>query len=124
METAELEAQVYSGLCADVDLIAELAKAEKSIFHLQAPSDNSARYPAIVYAPISDVPALAGDDIELAHRITIRLHIITLDGQYSGIYRQINRVMQGLGFARRQTTPYVENGQKILIADYIIGVDS
>ena len=119
-----MEAQVYAGLCEDTELTAELAKGEDSIFHLQAPSDDSARYPAIVYAPISDVPTLEGDDIELAHRVTIRLHIITLDGQYSGIYRQINRVMQGLGFARRQTTPYVENGQKILIADYIIGVDS
>jgi hypothetical protein len=32
--------------------------------------------------------------------------------------------MEGLGFARFQTTPFIDDGQRILIVDYRIGVDS
>lgn len=124
METAELEAQVYSALSGDSSLTAMLAKGADSIFHLQAPGDTRARYPALVYAPVLDVPVLAGDDMEVAHRVTIRLHIITLDGRYGDIYRRVHRIMEGLGFARFQTTPYKDDGQRILIVDYRIGVDS
>ena len=124
METAELEAQVYSALSGDPSLTAMLAKGADSIFHLQAPGDTKARYPALVYAPVSDVPVLIGDDVELAHRVTIRLHIITLDGRYGDIYRCVHRIMEGLGFARFQTTPFIDDGQRILIVDYRIGVDS
>lgn len=124
VETMALEAQVYSALTSDSALIALLAKGTKSIFHLQAPGDNSARYPCLVYSPISDVPALIGDDIEVTHRVTIRIHVITLDGQYNVIYRNINRIMSDLGFMRVQTTQYIEDSQKILIIDYRIGVSS
>lgn len=124
METMELEAQVYSALTGDTALIAVLANGAKSVFHLQAPSDNSTRYPCLVYTPITDVPAIVGDDIEVTHRVTIRMHIITLDGQYNEIYRNVNRIMQGLGFSRVMTNPYIEDGQKILIVDYRIGVSS
>ncbi len=124
VETMELEAQVYSALTGDSALTALLAKGTKSVFHLQAPGDNSMRYPCLVYSPISDVPALVGDDIEVTHRVTIRLHVITLDGQYNVIYRHINRIMSGLGFLRVQATQYIDDGQKVLIADYKIGVDS
>lgn len=124
VETMELEAQVYSALTSDSSLIALLASGAKSVFHLQAPSDKSTRYPCLVYSPISDVPAVVGDDIEVAHRITIRLHVITLDGQYNVIYRHINRIMSGLGFMRVQTTQYIDDGQKVLIIDYRIGVSS
>lgn len=123
-ETMELEAQVYGALKNDSDLTALLAKGEDSIFHLQAPSDKASRYPALVYSPISDVPVVVGDDIEITHRVTFRIHILTTDGQYGGIYRCVHRIMEGLGFARVQTTPYIEDGQKILIIDYRIGVDS
>ena len=124
METMELEAQVYSALTGDTALIAVLANGAKSVFHLQAPSDKSTRYPCLVYTPITDVPAIVGDDIEVTHRVTIRVHIITLDGQYNVIYRHINRIMSGLGFSRVMTNPYIEDGQKILIVDYRIGVSS
>lgn len=124
VETVELEAQVYGAFIADTVLTALLAKGADSVFHLQAPGDTLARYPALVYSTISDVPALMGDDVEAAHRVTVRIHIITFDGRYGDIYRQAHRIMEGLGFARVQTTPYVEDGQRILIADYRIGVDS
>ncbi len=124
METMELEAQVYLALTSDSALIALLAKGTKSIFHLQAPGDNNTRYPYLVYSPISDVPALVGDDIEVTHRVTIRIHVVTIDGQYNVIYRHINRIMQEMGFTRVQTTQYIDDGQKVLITDYRIGVSS
>jgi hypothetical protein len=73
---------------------------------------------------VSDVPALVGDDIEVTHRVTMRVHIITADGQYHAIYRRIHQIMQGLGYARVQAMPYAENEQRVLIVDYRIGVDS
>ena len=124
METIELEAQVYIALTNDSALVALLAKGAKSVYHLQAPGDKEDRCPFLVYTPISDVPALAGDDGEISHRVTVRIHITTLDGQYGGIYRQVHRIMEGLGFFRVQAIPYMENGEKTLIVDYRIGVDS
>lgn len=124
METMEIEAEVYAGLTGKSELTSVLAKGADSVFHLQAPSDNQTKYPCIVYSPISDVPALTGDDKEVAHRVTIRIHIITLTGDFGAIYRQIHNVMEALGFARVQTTPYAEDDKKILVCDYRIGVDS
>lgn len=124
METMELETRVYAGLSGDTALTALLANGADSIFHLQAPSDKITRYPALVYKPISDIPALSGDDVELTHRVTFRIHILTRDGRYGVIYRHVHRIMQGIGFARVQAMPYVENGEKILIIDYRIGVSA
>ncbi len=124
METIQIEQAVYEKLIGDSVLTAMLADGANSIYHMQAPSDLKNRYPALVYSTISDVPALAGDDEELTHRVSIRVHIITLQGDYGGLYRAICRDMKELGFARYQAYPYIEDGQIILIADYRIGVDS
>ena len=124
METIELESQVYGALTEDTALMELLPKGQNSVFYLQAPGDERERYPVFVYSPVSDVPVLAADNKEFAHRVTIRIHIITLDGQYGDIYRHIHRIMEGLGFSRSQAQPYVEDGEKILIVDYKIGVDS
>jgi hypothetical protein len=124
METVELEAQVYNGLSTDPDLVALLGHGVDSIFHLQAPADLLDRYPILVYSPISDVPTLVGDDVEVAHRVTIRVYIVTQNGQYRDTYRHVHRVMTGLGFSRVQTTPYKEDDQQILIVDYVIGVSA
>lgn len=124
METMELDTAVFAGLSGDSSLTALLPNGADSIFHLRAPSDNLSRYPAIVYSVISDVPALIGDDDEIAHRVTYRIHVITLDGQYGALYRHIHRVMAGLGFSRIQSQPYSEDDEKILLIDYRIGVNS
>ncbi len=120
METAELEEKLYSALINDTELMDLLPDREKSIFHLQAPSDDYPRNPIIVYTPISDVPVLATDDLETLHRVLIRIHIITVDGAYRGIYGAIRRIMCGLGFSRYQTTPITGRGKKILTADFKI----
>lgn len=123
METAELEAAVYDALTSDTALTALLAGGADSIYHMQAPSDLR-RYPAIVYSTISDVPAIAGDDGEITHRVSIRVHILTLDGDYTGLYRRVCSDMTGLGFSRYQAYPYIEDGQLIMIADFRIGVNA
>lgn len=120
METAELEAKVYSALTNNADLTDLLSEGAKSVFHLQAPSGDETRTPIIVYSPISDVPILHGDDTEELHRVIIRIHIITDDGEYSEIYQAVKRVMIGLGFWRMQTTPIVGRGKKMLAADFKI----
>lgn len=123
VETAELEAAVYDALKSDTALTALLAKGADSIYHMQAPSDLR-RYPAIVYSTISDVPALAGDDNEITHNVSIRVHIVTLDGDYAILYRRVCSDITGIGFSRYQAYPYVEDGQIIMIADFRIGVTS
>ncbi len=54
----------------------------------------------------------------------MRFHIVTKDGEYEDLNRHLNRILLGLGFFRVQTTPYVEDGEKILITNYRIGVNS
>ena len=94
----------------------------KGIYHQLSP--NGCKYPNIVYKVISDVPALHGDDIELQSRVTVRIHIVTKDGNYHNIYRRVNRTMTDLGFMRVQTVDMIEDGLKIRAIDYRTGVDS
>ena len=129
METYELEEEIFSGLTADERLIELLANGAKSIFHFVAPA--TLKYTAIVYSPISDVPVLSGDNRELAHRVTIRIHVITAREctkaeleTFRETCGRVKKVMTGLGFSRVQTTPYVEDGQSILIFDFVKGVIS
>ena len=127
METYELEEQVFSALTADGSLIELLPNGAKSIFHHVAPS--TLKYPAIVYSPISDVPALNGDNREIAHRVTIRIHVITSaqhtkadQEKFREVCRLVKEIMTGLEFARRQTTPFINDGQAMFIYDFVKGV--
>lgn len=124
METAELEAAVYEALTSDTTLTAMLADGADSVFHLQSPADLESRYPALVYSTISDVPAIAGDDDEITHRVSMRIHIMTLNGDYAGPYRRVCADMASLGFSRYQAYSYIEDGQIIMIADFRIGVSA
>ena len=94
----------------------------KGIYHQLSP--HGCKYPNIVYKVISDVPALHGDNRELQSRVTVRVHIVTKDGNNSDIYRRLNRTMIDLGFMRAQTIDMMEDGLKIKVIDYRIGVDS
>ena len=124
METAALEDAVYAALTGDSTLTAMLADGADSVYHMRAPADLKSRYPALVYSTISDVPAIAGDDDEITHRVSMRIHIMTLDGDYAGLYRRVCSDMTGLGFSRYQAYPYIEDGQLIMIADFRIGVNA
>lgn len=120
METTRLEAEIFSALTNDTEIMELLPKGESSIFHLQAPAVYP-DYPILVYSPIGDVPILYADNAEELHRAIIRIHIIAQD--YSALYSAVKRVMASLGFTRGQATPYIEDGKFILIADFkkIIG---
>ena len=127
METYELEEQVFSALTADASLVGLLPNGAKSIFHNIAPS--TLKYPAIVYSPISDVPALNGDNREVAHRVTIRIHVITSaqgtkadQETFREVCGLVKEIMTTLECARRQTVPFINDGRAMFIYDFVKGV--
>ena len=129
METYELEEQIHSAFVANERLIELLANGAQSIFHYVAPAKY--QYPALVYSPISDVPALAGDNRELVHRVTIRIHVITAaqntfadQQKFLEVCKLVKEIMTGLRFVRKQTTPMILDGKAMLIHDFIRGVRS
>lgn len=131
METHELENEVYAALTGNAELLDVLPLREKAIYHYVAPSADPKRYPIIVYSPISDVPALAGDNREVAHRVTIRIHVIaalrrteTDKQNFIAACRLVKNIMEDLGFVRRQTTPFVDDGKLMNIYDFVKGVTS
>ena len=126
METYELEEKVYQGLANDTVLTSILPNGAKSIYHLQSPTVDPARYPILVYAPISDVPELSADDVEVAHRVTIRIHVITLSVSSVSDYENfiecckcVKRIMTDLKFSRVQSNYYLSEGKKMMILDFI-----
>ena len=131
METYELEEEVYQELATDTALLAVLPNGTKSIYHLQAPTVDPVRYPILVYAPISDVPALSADNVEFAHRVTIRIHVITLASGSNANYENfieccklVKKIMTGLNFSRVQSNLFVDDGKKMMILDFIKSIES
>lgn len=116
-----IKEDVYKALMAQSELKALLVKDKKgrSIYPGVSPSAGS--YPILVYSIISDVPALSADGEELEHRVTVRIQVLTRDGNYQSIYRAIQRAMLALGFMRSQTTELSEGDLFILCVDYKIG---
>lgn len=130
METYELEKEVHNALISNVELMTLLPQGALSIYHYVMPS-TLGKYPAVVYSPISDVPALSGDNQEMAHRVTIRIHVITSEKntaaeqeKFLRACKLIRNVMLSLKFRRRQTQPYIEDGRAILVYDYERSVES
>lgn len=120
METVEIEEKLYTALTSNETLMDLLANADKSIFHLQAP-EVFPELPLLVYAPISDTPIVHGDNLEELHRVTIRIHIVHGEKDYSQIYLLIKSIMADLGFTRINTTSYKSHdGIKMLITDFEI----
>ena len=117
METSELEEKVYTALVSDTVLTGLLPNGESSILHLQAPSTYP-ELPILVYSPISDVPILHCDNSEELHRVTIRIHIITGKNDYSKLYFEVKRIMTEMEFTRVQSTPFIDDGKKMMIADF------
>ena len=117
METARLEAEVFSALKNDIEIMELLPKGESSIFHLQAPAVYP-DYPILVYSVISDTPVTFGDNKEKFHSVIFRIHIIAED--YSELYSAVKRVMAELDFTRVQATPFFEDKTRMLITDFRI----
>ena len=114
-------AEVYAALSKDTALVSKLKGGKKGIYHLHGPDAGS--YPVIVYSTLSDIPALHADNAEIARRVTVRIHIMTKDGQYSSLYADVQRILRGIGFMRVQTNEIYDDGLRILVVDYRIGVD-
>ena len=114
--------KVYQALRISKELTSQLAKDRKGrcIYHGISPDAGS--YPILVYSLISDVPALAADGREQERRVTIRIHILTKDGRYSGIYAAVQKVMLNLGFIRAQTVELAEKDVLIRVIDYKTGI--
>ena len=117
---------VYQALMSSPKLKSLLAKDKKGRCIYPGQSPNAGSYPILVYNIISDVPALVADGEEMERRVTVRIHIITKDGNYSDIYSALQNIMLGIGFMRSQTVELVESDLFILCVDYKIGtgVDS
>jgi len=126
-----LENGVYAALTSNAELLDVLPLREKAIYHYVAPSADPKRYPIIVYSPISDVPALNGDNREIAHRVTIRIHVIEAqrrdddeEQNFITACRLVKNIMEDIGFVRRQTTPFSDDGKIMRIFDFVKGVES
>ena len=131
METTILEAQVFDAMIMKSELMELLPNGAESIYHTVAPSVLPKKYPLIVYSAISDVPTLNGDDKEIAHRVTIRIHVITAErntiverNKFATACRLVKEIMTSLNFRRLQTTPYIEDGKAVLVFDYVRRVES
>lgn len=111
--------EVYVTLKSDSSLVSKLAGRAKGIYHLHGPDAGS--YPVIVYSTLSDVPALCADNEEIERRVTVRIHIMTKDGQYGSLYVDVQRLMRGIGFTRVQTNEIYDGGLRILVVDYRTG---
>ena len=114
-------AEVYAALSTDTALVSKLKGGKKGIYHLHGPDAGS--YPVIVYSTLSDIPALHADNAEIARRVTVRIHIMTKDGRYGGIYADVQRILLNIGFMRVQTNEIYDDGLRILVVDYRKGVD-
>ena len=113
--------KVYSALNGSATLRNMLVKDRRGqcIYHGVSPDAGS--YPIIVYSLLSDVPAVVADATEIERRVTVRIHIITKDGAYERIYREVLNIMLGIGFMRKTTAEIAEKNEFIKITDFTIG---
>lgn len=117
-----IKEKVYKALSASRELTTLLAKDRRCRCIYPGISPNAGSYPIIVYNVISDVPALTADGIEMERRVTMRIQILTRDGQYDHIYDVVNKIMKGLGFMRGQSVDIAERDVFVLCVDYRIGI--
>lgn len=93
------------------------------VYHLQAPAGDSTRFPYLVYTMVSDVPGISGDDVELSHHATVRIHVVTKQGGYGVTLLKVYTAMSDLGFRRISTNEMKDSdGSIVCIADFRIGV--
>ncbi len=117
-----IKEKVYKALSTSRELTTLLAKDRRCRCIYPGISPNAGSYPIIVYNVISDVPALTADGIEMERRVTMRIQILTRDGQYDHIYDVVNKIMKGLGFMRGQSVDIAERDVFVLCVDYRIGI--
>ena len=116
-----IKEQVYQALSRSKKLTALLAhdRRGRCIYPLRSPDAGS--YPILVYSVISDVPAVMADGEERERVVTVRIHILTKDGNFESILREIQKVMVGIGFVRAQSVEFAEGQLFIMAIDYRTG---
>ena len=113
--------QVYQALVKSKQLPALLAHDRKGRCIYPMRSSDAGSYPILVYSVISDVPALMADGEERERVVTVRIHILTKDGNFESILREVQRAMVGIGFVRAQTMEFAEGNLFIMAIDYRTG---
>ena len=120
-----IKEKIFSALNGSENLTKLLAKDSRGqcIYHARSPDAGS--YPILIYSIISDVPAVTADATELERKITLRIHIVTKDGAFEKIYREVVKIILSLGFVRVQATEFFESDEFIKVADFRarLGVD-
>ena len=116
-----IKEQVYQALSRSKKLTALLAhdRRGRCIYPMRSPDAGS--YPILVYSVISDVPAVMADGEERERVVTVRIHILTKDGNFESILREIQKVMVGIGFVRAQSVEFAEGQLFIIAIDYRTG---
>ena len=116
-----IKEQVYQALSRSKKLTALLAhdRRGRCIYPMRSPDAGS--YPIRVYSVISDVPAVMADGEERERVVTVRIHILTKDGNFESILREIQKVMVGIGFVRAQSVEFAEGQLFIMAIDYRTG---
>lgn len=99
-----------------------LAMGASSIYH--GWSVDAGTYPVIIYGLASDVPALSCDNDEVAHEVTVRIHIVTKNGAYQPIYQAVQAEMKRRGYRRKMTNELNDEDLKILVVDYVITTET
>lgn len=95
-----------------------LASGAESIYH--GWSVDAGTYPVIIYGLASDIPAISCDNDEVAHEVTVRIHIVTKNGAYQLIYQAVQAEMKRRGYRRKMTNEINDEELKILVVDYVI----
>lgn len=112
---------VYSALTTK-SISSLLASGKDSIYH--GWSEDAGTYPVIIFGIVSDVPALSCDNDEVAHEVTVRIHIVTKNGAYQPIYQAVQAEMKRRGYRRKMTNEINDEDLKILVVDYVITTET
>lgn len=102
----------------ETSITALLASGKDSIYH--GWSEDAGTYPVIIFGIVSDVPALSCDNDEVAHAVTVRIHIVTKNGAYQPIYQAVQAEMKRRGYRRKMANEINDEDLKILVVDYVI----
>ena len=106
----------------ETSITALLASGKDSIYH--GWSEDAGTYPVIIYGLASDIPALSCDNDEVAHEVTVRIHIVTKNGAYQKIYQAVQAAMKKRGYRRKMTNELNDEDLKILVVDYVITTET
>lgn len=79
------------------------------------------KYPCVVFAEISNVPAVSADNEEDSSRVTTQISIMTNSGSTTAIAERVDFIMtKRLGFSRQFSGDIIDGDVKITAMRYVI----